>query len=230
MALPVDPRLLLLDFDGPVCSVFSHLTNAAVADLVRGVLRHAQVWIPRGARTTDDPFIVWREVSSGPQHVSLLVEKSIRDAELIAVQHAAPTPGVEHVLAACHARGIDVVVVSNNADEAVDAYLARMELTPYVREVVARRRGAGFSTLKPNPHLIRRALAVGPCGHAHAFMLGDSESDVRAADALGVPCVGFCRNPQRAGRLRRSGAVHEIDDLGEFVALLDRSYTRLPEA
>lgn len=225
---PTQPRLLLLDFDGPVCSLFSGMPSVRVADAVRALLHRTRIPVSGTARTTVDPFAVWASVAHR-RRISATVEQTIRAHELAASRICAPTPGADEVLAACRNHGVPVVIVSNNSEAAIRAYLARTGLAKYVHDVAARRPGARFATLKPAPDLVGRGLAMGAAEPSQALMVGDSAADVAAAGARGVACVGYVARSWRRGTLRRAGALYEIDKLPDLLRLIDRAPTQVPE-
>jgi phosphoglycolate phosphatase len=53
-------RHLLLDFDGPVCSIFAGIGAANVARQLRDTLTTAGISLPEDAQHTDDPLEVFR--------------------------------------------------------------------------------------------------------------------------------------------------------------------------
>jgi phosphoglycolate phosphatase len=103
---------VLLDFDGPVCSVFAGMPAAKVAAQLRVLVGDV------GAPESDDPFAVLRFAVSLGQDVANRVGRALRQLELEAVVSAAPTPGAEEFLRALVASGRHVAIVSNNSAEA----------------------------------------------------------------------------------------------------------------
>jgi hypothetical protein len=60
-------RRLLLDFDGPICSLFAGTNTAPVAGLLRGVLRRRGVTLPAAVADTGDWFSIMSfAASAGP--------------------------------------------------------------------------------------------------------------------------------------------------------------------
>jgi phosphoglycolate phosphatase len=84
-------RHLLLDFDGPICSIFAGLPAATVADRLRKLLGdHAQ--LPDEIARTADPLEVSAYAAAVSQNLAERVETVMTDQELAAVATAAPTP------------------------------------------------------------------------------------------------------------------------------------------
>jgi hypothetical protein len=53
-------RHLLLDFDGPICSIFAGTPAPAIAEQLRRKLQAAGITLPPDAEAEDDPLEVFR--------------------------------------------------------------------------------------------------------------------------------------------------------------------------
>ena len=148
-------RHLLLDFDGPICSIYAGLPAATVADRLRKLFGdHAQ--LPGEIARTADPLEVFAYAATVSEDLAARVETEMTGQELAAVATAAPTPYVHEVVTACRNSGRSVAVVSNNSSRAVRSYLARHGLDDRISLVVART-NHDPALLKPSPHLITQA-------------------------------------------------------------------------
>ncbi|GGJ89057.1 hydrolase [Pilimelia anulata] len=195
-------RVLLLDFDGPICSLFARHSAPSVADRLRGILEQHGVKIPTDLREVRDPLAVLR-FSDGTA-AQYPVEEAQVAAEVLAAATAEPTPGAAEVIAKASRTGRLLAVVSNNSAAAVDSYLDRMNLAGAFSAVVGRP-AREPRWMKPHPQAVLsalRALDVGPEG---ALMVGDAATDVLAAHSAGVPVVGY------ASRLNKYEALAEAD-------------------
>lgn len=113
---------VLLDFDGPICSIFAGRPAQSVAAELRGLLLAEGVSLPAQVVDADDPLEVLRFTSSlGPDLVAQ-VDAALRAAELVAAQSARPTPHARETILACRQTDRTVGVVSNNSSAAVEAY------------------------------------------------------------------------------------------------------------
>ncbi|MEV4514495.1 HAD-IA family hydrolase [Dactylosporangium sp. NPDC049525] len=209
-------KALLLDFDGPVCSLFATYSAPAVAERLR------QVAAAQGFNATaNEPLALLREVDEvGDAVLSRVVAQAVRDAEIEAAAGATPTPGIEELLHAARAGQLRIAIVSNNATEAVTAYLKRARLNEHVDLVVGRYENMPAQLLKPNPHLLNLALDHLSIAADVAVFVGDSVTDVKAGHATGVQTIGFANKPGKRERLNAAGAVTVIDRLA---ALTDAS-------
>jgi phosphoglycolate phosphatase len=126
---------------------------------------------------------------------------------------AVPYAGVCEGLAALHAAGMPVAVVTNKQHRFALALLARLGLAPYVTAVVG---GDSCERRKPDPLPLQHACALLGVPTKAALMVGDSVNDVHAARAAGMPivCVPYGYNEGRDPR------TLECDGFVETVAAL----------
>jgi phosphoglycolate phosphatase len=198
-------RALLLDFDGPVCSVFAGTPAHVVASSLGAVLSAQGHESPYEIATAKDPFDVLRYAASvGPEQVRQ-VEDTFTAIEVEAVPVATPTPGAHELIRAWQDSGRPLAIVSNNSAAAIGTYLGLHDLRHLVSYVAART-GPDTSQLKPEPHLLDRAttnLGVGP---DECVLIGDSISDLHAARSAGVSFIGYANKPGKREAMERAGA------------------------
>lgn len=212
-------RALMLDFDGPVCSVFAGYPAPEIADQLRRLLGQLGVPVSAELKEDDDPLSIYRHSVTGGPAVVATVHEALVAAELEAVATAAPTPGAVDVIAAAVEGGQRLAVVSNNAADAVAAYLQRHRLADQI-EYVAARRTPDPTLMKPNPRfLIDAATALGVAVNASA-LVGDSATDAEAAKAAGAYAIGLANKPGKARRLSAAGADVVIESMTTLAASL----------
>ena len=209
---------LLLDFDGPICSIFAGLPAATVADRLRKLFGdHAS--IPDDIACTADPFAVFAYAATIREELAARVEAEMTAQELAAVPSAAPTPYVHEVVTACQNSGRSVAVVSNNSARTVHAYLARHSLDDRISVVVART-NHDPALLKPSPHLITQAVDALDAEPGECTLVGDSVSDIQAARLAGVHSIGYANEPGRRESFTAAGAGAIIDSLADLALRL----------
>jgi phosphoglycolate phosphatase-like HAD superfamily hydrolase len=71
--------------------------------------------------------------------------------------------------------------------------------------------------MKPNAALIQEALVLVDAGAAEAAMVGDSVTDVEAARAVGVRCIGLANRPCETHLLREAGPEAVIEHMAELL-------------
>ncbi len=186
---------LLLDFDGPVCSIFAGLPAPHVAAQLVDWLRAEQVDLPQDVATEPDPLAVirWTGRHCGSD-VTAAIEQILTALELQATHSAAPTPFGHEAIRAARAKHIPVAIVSNNSGRAVSAYLLAHGLADLVQTVVGRPY-ARPEFMKPEPQMVLEAVRAVGGEPTKCVLVGDSMTDIKAARAAGVRIVGYANRP-----------------------------------
>jgi HAD superfamily hydrolase (TIGR01509 family) len=211
---------ILLDFDGPVCSIFAGYTAAGIADELRGTLRDAGVEPPESLLDERDPLEVLRWTGrQGQPGITRLVEDALCAAELHAVKSAAPTAYAREVIVAARKTGRPIAVVSNNSAGAVIEYLTAQRLTAYITSVVGRAY-ADPARMKPNPEPILHAVFDLGAEPADCVLVGDSLNDIAGAQAAGVPVIGYANKPAKLQAFRDAKANAVIESLADIAVAL----------
>jgi len=191
---------ILLDFDGPVCSIFSNHPAPDVATSLRGVIAATGLPIPADIETERDPLEVlkWSATLDRPALVRQ-VEAHLCAEEITAARTATPTPfGRETIIGAFEA-GKSIAIVSNNSAGAIRAYLSRQRLTRY-KLPVSGRTYARPDLMKPNPEPILAAAKLANAIPADCVLIGDSLADIDGAHAAGVAVIGYANRPEKLDR------------------------------
>ncbi|MEU6232468.1 HAD-IA family hydrolase [Kitasatospora sp. NPDC047058] len=204
---------VLLDFDGPVCSVFAGLPAPEVARRLREGLLATGEQAPAGAEEETDPLALLRLISDARPDLTEGTDAALAALETEAVRVARPTPGGESVLRASARSGRLVSVVSNNAGAAIEAYLTEHGLSAYVAGVFGRAPGDP-SSMKPNPRLLLEAMEAAGTGPEHCIFIGDAARDVEAGEAAGVRTIGYANKPGKDAKLAAAGALVIVDSMG----------------
>ncbi|AEB47834.1 HAD family hydrolase [Micromonospora maris] len=215
-----DVDALLLDFDGPVCSIFAGYPAPQIAAELVDVLRQHGVNVPPELASEPDPLEVLRRTgTASDQDVTRAIEDALCAAERRAVETAEPTPYGREVIVAARQAGMPVAVVSNNSAGAVNAYLVAHRLAAHVSLVVGRAY-AEPDRMKPNPEPILKAVrAVGERPN-RCVLVGDSISDIDGARAAGVQVIGYVNRPIKLKAFQVAGADVVIASMGEIAGLL----------
>lgn len=196
---------LLLDFDGPVCSVFSGMPNHVVAEDLRAQLKTAGVVVPGEVQNVGDPLKVFRTVAELNDQAAETAQRILTNLETDAVRTARPTDGATELIATARATGRTVTVVSNNSGVAIAAYLGSHELAGDITAIVGRD-DCDPAHLKPSPYLVLKALRQLDAQPSDCALVGDSPSDITAGHQASVAVIGFANKPGKHDRLAHAGA------------------------
>ncbi|NIH86603.1 HAD family hydrolase [Amycolatopsis granulosa] len=210
---------LLLDFDGPVCSVFAGIPAAVVADQLRAVLADAgHNDFPSEVATSTDPFNVLEYAASLSDEDARYVEAAFTAHEVEAMATATPTKGAHELIHAWHGSGRPLAIVSNNSAAAISAYLGFYGLRSLVN-VVSARESADVQLLKPRPHLLNKAVRALAIPAERCVFVGDSLTDVDAAKAADVSSIGYANKPGKRDGFTNAGADAITEVLTELAAV-----------
>lgn len=212
-------QALLLDFDGPVCSVFAGYPAELVAEDLRNSLSREGVTFPADIATGHDPLQVLRWVGDTHPGFTHLAEEVLTAAERRAVVTAEPTTGSRDVIMTAARTGRRVAIVSNNSQAAITAYLEHHQLAPHVRLVVGRAH-AQPALMKPHTHSVVSALDALGVDASVSVLVGDSPTDMEAARAIDVRAVGYTKNPQREAALNGAHADIVINNMAHLANAL----------
>ncbi|WP_329442144.1 HAD-IA family hydrolase [Streptomyces canus] len=217
---------VLFDFDGPVCDLFRGVSTADVAAKVKqDALKHWDT-LDEDVANCDDSHGILRHLRnmydrSGPMSRCPLdlAERIVAEQEGEAVKSALRTPGIATLVHSLHERGKRLVVVSNNADNPIKAFLDQPGLKDRF-EAVFGRDPYNAALMKPDPDCVHRALTyldlpenAPPC-----LLVGDQLTDLQAARAAGTRFLGYTRDRSRARAMLRDGADAVVTSFAPVVA------------
>ncbi|MBC8093384.1 MAG: HAD family hydrolase [Pseudonocardia sp.] len=209
----------MLDFDGPICSVFSGLPASSVAAGLLDFLRRKAVQLSPAMMVEEDPLEVLRWTANhAPEHLSPIEDELCR-AEEVAVQTAEPAPGAATFIREATQHGWSVGVVSNNSARSVLAFLELQGLTADVHAIVGRVHSRP-DLMKPDPAPVLRALIMAGHSAVASVLVGDSVTDVLAANSAGVQAIGYANRPEKWVGLVDAGAIVVINKMDELAPAL----------
>lgn len=216
-ALLLSRRMVVLDFDGPVTRL---LPGEEYLRVTEGALELA---LSRGVRPDDeltgerDHVQLLRALTQRDTAVARAVERWCTEQEVAAASRARPVPAAATFVTEFLARGAAVAVVTNNAPAAVSAVFAHGGPVLAQLPVYGREPGA-LDRLKPAPDMLTDATRDAGWEPADAVMIGDSASDVVAAAAAGMSCIGLSPVAARRTELLAAGAAAVVPDLATLLS------------
>ncbi|MGW5559559.1 Imm21 family immunity protein [Micromonospora sp. NPDC003944] len=217
-------EVVLVDFDGPICRLFGRKAAPRIAADLRQLILDRGVALPDELRDGDDPLELFRATAVLAPDLVGVVGAALAAAEVEASASAEATIGAFDVVAACLETGRPLAIVSNNSAAAIRAYLGRRDRARYFAAVIGR--GEHPDLLKPNLAPVVQALRALKVAPGAAVLVGDSTTDIAAARAAGVACIGYANRPGKAERLAAAGADAIVTDMSDLAGVLAR--TRRP--
>ncbi|MEU6553127.1 HAD family hydrolase [Streptomyces sp. NPDC046915] len=218
-------RVVLWDFDGPICRLFAgHSAERVAAELVEWLeSRGLHGLLTERERQSLDPQFLLRAVEHRHPGSDLVaeLEERLTQEELQAVASAMPTAYADPLIRTWSAVGPRLAITTNNSARAARAYLAGRGLTGcFAPHIYGRTQD--LHLLKPDPYCLNRALIATGVARADAVMIGDSPTDWEAASRAGIPFVGYARNDPGEKRLRAAGAGHVVRTLETLLRIVRR--------
>ncbi|WP_425337981.1 HAD family hydrolase [Streptomyces violaceorubidus] len=229
--LVVGARVVLWDFDGPICRLFAGYSADRVAgELVDWLERLGlKDLLTREEQVHPDPHVLLAAVNRRHRQSDLVAEfeERLTREELRAVPTAWPTAYADALIRTWSALRVGLAVTTNNAPRVVGEYLAtRGLLGCFAPHIYGRTQDPQL--LKPDPYCLNRALSAMGVAPAQALMVGDSASDLMAARRAGVPFLGYGHNERKAKVLREAGAESVVHSLEPVLRLLWEHGTPAP--
>ncbi|MFB6221327.1 MAG: HAD family hydrolase [Halolamina sp.] len=109
--------------------------------------------------------------------------------------------------------GLDFGIVSNNQHEMVEHVVEQFDLAGFETYYGRQPTFEGLDLCKPDPTYLERALD--DLGAEHAVYVGDRESDVRVAEAVGIDSA-FVRRSFNAADELETEPTYDVDSLHEL--------------
>lgn len=215
-ALLSEVDAVLLDFDGPVCSVFAgYPAHVVAADLVQAL---GKAGVATAAIESEpDPIEVLRWVArEDDEELTAAADQALTAAEVRAVATAEPTPFSHDLIAAINRLNMPLVVVSNNSSACISAYLVAHGCNDMVRAVEGRP-FADPGRMKPNPAVVLAAIADLGVTADRCVLIGDSPSDMVAAASAGARRVGYANREGKHSSLVEAGAEVIAASMGNIL-------------
>jgi phosphoglycolate phosphatase len=100
--------------------------------------------------------------------------------------HSRAFPGLVEALDALRDRGFRLAVCTNKLEHLSVLLLKALNLIDRFEVVCGQ---DTFGIQKPDPEILRRTIAAAGGDPARAIMIGDSETDIRTAQAAGIPVI-----------------------------------------
>jgi phosphoglycolate phosphatase len=136
--------------------------------------------------------------------------------------HSRPFPGLEQTLDQLSDDGFKLAVCTNKLEGLSRKLLEALNLTSRFAFICGQ---DTFGAPKPNPETLRKTIAAASGDTSAAFMVGDSETDVAAARAAGIPiiAVDFGYTPRPIVEFRPDRVISRFSELRGAIAAMQRN-------
>ena len=210
------PRLVMFDLDGTLVDSVPDLAAAVDRMLLElgrpaaglDAVRH---WVGNGAQV-----LVRRALAGDIDHAGVddaLAEQALAlfmDAYVESHDLTVVYPGVQDTLRWLRKRGVEMALITNKPERFVGPLLDQMKLGSYFRWIIG---GDTLAQKKPDPAALLFVMQMAGVTPQQALFVGDSRSDVLAAKAAGVQCVGLTYGYNHGRPIEEESPSLVIDDL-----------------
>ena len=209
-------RHLILDFDGPVCTLYARKPARLAADRLREILAPHIREIPSAVATATDPLAVLAYAAGISPQLAEQADAELTRYELSAAATAQPA-GYSHDVIASAREGHRTITVISGSARAVLAYLDRASLDELVGLVVGRTGDAPEAAAER--HLVGRALSALSADPATCTLVAESASVLASARASGIATIAYART-QAVQNLTSAHAEATVTSLADLVLRL----------
>ena len=210
-------RHLILDFDGPVCTLYARKPARLAADRLREILAPHIREIPSAVATATDPLAVLAYAAGISPQLAEQADAELTRYELSAAATAQPAGYSHDVIASAREGHRTITVISACSARAVLAYLDRASLDELVGLVVGRPGDAPEAAAER--HLVGRALSALSADPATCTLVAESASVLASARASGIATIAYART-QAVQNLTSAHAEATVTSLADLVLRL----------
>lgn len=210
------PRLVMFDLDGTLIASVPDLAAAVDRMLLEmgrppaglAAVRH---WVGNGAQ-----ILVRRALAGSQEHASVDDQEAERGLELFMQAYADSHeltvlyPGVRDTLKWLSKQGIEMALITNKPECFVAPLLDQMKIGRHFRWIIG---GDTLPQKKPDPAALLFVMQMAGVSPEQSLFVGDSRSDVEAAKAAGVKCVGLTYGYNHGRPIIDESPSLVIDDL-----------------
>ncbi|MDX3354568.1 HAD family phosphatase [Streptomyces sp. ME01-24h] len=222
-------KVVLFDFDGPLCDLFAGYSAETVAEHMKGYLDSEGWLLPRFSSYTDTHKLLYDIAEHGvPERILRGLDAVLVEAERQAAKVAHPTEGAAELIGLLAATDRPMAITTNNSAAAVQVYLKEQGLDrPFGGRIFGR--GESPLLMKPHPSCLWEAMrAVGwESAPDNCLMVGDSMRDLVAARRAGVRFLAYAgrgeRYRERGEALLSAGADFLVTDMREVASAFSRA-------
>ncbi|MCV4286126.1 phosphoglycolate phosphatase [Pseudomonas capsici] len=214
------PRLIMFDLDGTLVDSGPDLAVAVDKMLLElgrppAGLESVRQWIGNGA-----PVLVRRALANDIDHSGVddaLAEQALEIfMQAYAEKHEFTVvyPGVHETLKWLQKMGVEMALITNKPERFVAPLLDEIKLGRFFRWIIG---GDTMPQKKPDPAALFFVMKMTGIPASQSLFVGDSRSDVLAARAAGVACVGLTYGYNHGRPIAEESPALVIDDLRKLI-------------
>ena len=215
---------LVFDLDGTLVDTAPDLAAAANHVLARAGLASIDAkdilpFVGHGAmRMIEQALAAHGQIASQPElreHFDIFIAHYSTN---IAVK-SRPYPGVIEALTQFQSEGATLAVCTNKTEVHARALLDELDMSKHFAALTG---GNSLGVSKPNPKHLTGTIDLAKGNVTRAIMIGDSETDIRTAQAAGIPviAVNFGYSVEPVGTFAPNVVIGHYDELHQAISRL----------
>ncbi|MCS7094263.1 MAG: HAD family hydrolase [Thaumarchaeota archaeon] len=214
---------LLLDLDGTVVEFPREWIYKAKEESIRR-LSERGLRIPEEIDLTRPLSVILEEVRrlNGPSiegEVMRIIDATFKRYECAAAERAVPRKWVKEELSKLNG-SLKVAIATNNSRDAAVRTLEIAGISNMVKCVVSR---DDVNSMKPDPHMLLRAIRLCSSTINASLYVGDSIVDVLAARSIGIPVIlvlGGIAKPEDLKTVRPHFVADDFREVSRLISVL----------
>ena len=218
---------IVFDLDGTLVDTAPDLTNALNAVLTRRGITPVPVeairdCVGRGARVMIEQSL---ERAGAQGDVDEMLAEFLVHYEANIARESRPFPGALAALERLSAKGATLAICTNKREYLSRMLLQELEIEHFFSALAGR---DTFPVAKPDPGHLTGVIARAGGNLERSLMIGDSDVDLRTAQAASIPIVlvSFGYGPRPRDGVAPDATIDHFDELeGRAAALLNGSKT-----
>ncbi len=207
-----DASALLLDFDGPVCKVFSTISASNVAKKLI-IYASSHFNISKEFIEDSDPLQVLIKIEQNAANANIVrkCDDYLTALESQAVVGASLRDGIREII---ELFDNNIAIVTNNSAKSAKDFIVKLKLK--IPVIIGRPFGRP-SLMKPNTYILDHALQQLKRTNDECIMIGDSVTDIEVAQKAKVFSIAFANYEGKYRRLQNSLPDFISCDLNEIL-------------
>ncbi len=220
-AMPAAPLTIIFDLDGTLVDTAPDLLEALnwvlVAEghepVVPKDLRHM---VGHGAKAMFEHALLRTGASVAPERLAALTQRFLAFYRANIARGSRPFPGVPETLDLLASRGAGLGVCTNKAQDLTELLLSELKLTRHFPAIIG---GGRTPYSKPDPRHVLAVVTALNGRPDRAVLVGDSQIDVTAARAAGIPVIvmSYGYTPVPVAELGADAVVDDFAALPEII-------------
>ncbi|BBB25254.1 phosphoglycolate phosphatase [Amphritea japonica] len=217
------PRLVLFDLDGTLLDSVPDLALAVDRMLAAMGMPEAgegrvRNWVGNGAQMLVKRALTGLDSPVGNEPELVLLDRAyelfLEHYGTCCSEKSRLYPGVIEVLTALQAAQVNMGLVTNKPLSFTDALMGEFSLNDYFSITLG---GDSLAEKKPHPLPLLHAMEVSGVSPEHTLMVGDSRSDIKAAQAAGCKVAAVTYGYNHGEPVARYAPDLIIDNLKELI-------------